>query len=91
MENQDKEKFFEEYARAEFDKMDKEKKGYIDSSAFADFLTAVNVVKHLPPFNDEQLRKIMLSLDPEKSGKISFEAWKKFLKRGKNAAAKNKK
>ena len=84
-------KIFDEYARKEFEKLDKENKGYIDVSTFFDFLFAVRGCKQLPPLKPQELEKIMMSLDPEKTGKISFEAWKGFLKKGKDASLKAQK
>ena len=83
-----------EYAKAEFDKIDKEKKGYISTSDFADIIYASREKANLPPPNDMEMAKIMKSLDPERTGHISFESWFKFLRMGKkvaDAAAKQQK
>ena len=75
-----------EYARKEFDKIDVDKKGYISNSDFADIIIATRQRVHAPPLGDLELRKIMKSLDPENTGRITFEAWFKFLRMGKRAA-----
>ena len=75
-----------EYAKKEFDKIDVDKKGYISTSDFADIIIATRARANLPPLNDLELAKIMKSLDPEKTGHITFEAWFKFLRMGKKVA-----
>lgn len=74
------------YAKAEFDKIDVDKKGYISNSDFADIILATRQRANLPPLNNLELGKIMRSLDPENTGHISFEAWFKFLRMGKRVA-----
>ena len=74
------------YAQAEFDKIDKDKKGYISTSDFADIILATRQKAGLPPLNNLELGKIMKSMDPEGTGKIVFEMWFKFLKMGKKVA-----
>ena len=74
------------YARAEFDKIDVDKKGYISTSDFADIILATRQRANLPPLNNLELGKIMKSLDPENTGHITFEAWFKFLRMGKKVA-----
>ena len=74
------------YAKAEFDKIDVDKKGYITTSDFADIILATRQRANLPPLNHTELGKIMRSLDPENTGHISFEAWFKFLRMGKKVA-----
>ena len=87
MENkQSKNDALKAYAKAEFDKIDKDKKGYISTSDFADIILATRQRANLPPLNDLELGKIMKSLDPEKTGHITFEAWFKFLRMGKKVA-----
>ena len=71
------------YARAEFDKIDKDKKGYISTSDFADIILATRQKAGLPPLNNIELGKIMKSMDPEGTGKIVFDMWFKFLRMGK--------
>ena len=71
------------YARAEFDKIDKDKKGYISTSDFADIILATRQKAGLPPLNNIELGKIMKSMDPEGTGKIVFDTWFKFLRMGK--------
>ena len=72
------------YAKAEFDKIDVDKKGYISTSDFADIILATRQRANLPPLTHSELGKIMKSLDPENTGHITFEAWFKFLRMGKN-------
>ena len=92
MENkQSKNDALKAYAKAEFDKIDKDKKGYISTSDFADIILATRQRANLPPLNDLELGKIMKSLDPEKTGHITFEAWFKFLRMGKKVADKAQK
>ena len=87
MENkQSKNDALKAYAKAEFEKIDKDKKGYISTSDFADIILATRQRANLPPLNDLELGKIMKSLDPEKTGHITFEAWFKFLRMGKKVA-----
>ena len=74
------------YARAECDKIDVDKKGYISTSDFADIILATRQRANLPPLNNLELGKIMKSLDPENTGHITFEAWFKFLRMGKKVA-----
>ena len=74
------------YAKAEFDKLDKDKKGYISTSDFADLILATRQKASLPPLNNLELGKIMKSVDPQGSGKVSFEMWFKFLRMGKRVA-----
>ena len=74
------------YARAEFDKIDKDKKGYISTSDFADIILATRQKAGLPPLNNLELGKIMKSVDPQGTGKVSFEMWFKFLRMGKRVA-----
>ena len=74
------------YAKAEFDKIDKDKKGYISTSDFADIILATRQKAGLPPLNNLELGKIMKSVDPQGSGKVSFEMWFKFLRMGKRVA-----
>ena len=75
-----------EYARAEFEKIDKEKKGYITTSDFADIILSTRARASLPPLNNLELGKIMKSVDPQGTGKITFEVWFKFLRMGKRVA-----
>jgi len=87
MENkQSKNDALKAYAKAEFEKIDKDKKGYISTSDFADIILATRQRANLPPLNNLELGKIMNSLDPEKTGHITFEAWFKFLRMGKRVA-----
>jgi len=79
------------YAKAEFEKIDKEKKGFISTSDFADIIIATRVTAGLPPLNNLELGKIMKSLDPQGTGKITFEMWFKFLRMGKRASDAAKK
>ena len=79
------------YAKAEFDKIDLGKKGYISTSDFADLILATRQRAGLPPLSHEELGKIMKSVDPENTSKISFEMWFKFLRMGKRAADAAKK
>ena len=79
------------YAKAEFDKLDKDKKGYISTSDFADIIQSTRLTAGLPPLNNLELGKIMKSLDPQGTSKISFEMWFKFLRMGKKAANTAKK
>ena len=74
------------YARAEFDKIDVDKKGYISTSDFADIILATRQRANLPPLTHTQLGKIMKSVDPENSGHITFEKWFLFLRMGKKIA-----
>ena len=74
------------YAQAEFDKIDKDKKGYISTSDFADIILATRQKAGLPPLNNLELGKIMKSVDPQGTGKVSFEMWFKFLRMGKRVA-----
>ena len=74
------------YAKAEFDKIDVDKKGYISTSDFADIILATRQRANLPPLTHSELGKIMKSLDPENTGHITFEAWFKFLRMGKKVA-----
>lgn len=74
------------YAKAEFEKIDVEKKGYISTSDFADIILATRQRANLPPLNNLELGKIMKSLDPQNTGHITFEAWFKFLRMGKKVA-----
>ena len=74
------------YAKAEFDKIDVDKKGYISTSDFADIILATRQRANLPPLTHSELGKIMKSLDPENTGHITFEAWFKFLRMGKRVA-----
>ena len=74
------------YARTEFEKIDVEKKGYISTSDFADIILATREKANLPPLNNLELGKIMKSVDPERTGKVSFESWFKFLRMGKRVA-----
>ena len=74
------------YARAEFDKIDVDKKGYISTSDFADIILATRQRANLPPLNNLELGKIMKSVDPENTGHITFESWFKFLRMGKKVA-----
>ena len=74
------------YAKAEFDKIDLDKKGYISNSDFADIILATRQKAGLPPLNNLELGKIMKSVDPQGTGKISFEMWFKFLRMGKRVA-----
>lgn len=90
VEKDPKEKTFDDYAKEEFAKVDKEGLGYITTSQFADFLIEVNISNGLPPLNTEQLGKIMKALDPQNTGKITYEVWKNFLRVGKNASDKMK-
>ena len=75
-----------EYAKAEFDKIDTKKKGYITTSDFADIILSTRQRAHLPPLNNLELGKIMKSVDPQGTGKITFEIWFKFLRMGKRVA-----
>lgn len=84
--NQNKNEALKAYAKAEFDKIDKDKKGYISTSDFADIILATRQRANLPPLNDLELGKIMKSVDPEKTGHITFETWFKFLRMGKKVA-----
>ena len=74
------------YAKAEFDKIDIDKKGYITTSDLADIILATRQRANLPPLNNLELGKIMKSLDPQNTGHITFEAWLKFLRMGKKVA-----
>lgn len=74
------------YAKAEFDKIDIDKKGYITTSDLADIILATRQRANLPPLNNLELGKIMKSLDPQNTGHITFEAWFKFLRMGKKVA-----
>ena len=74
------------YAKAEFDKIDVDKKGYISTSDFADIILATRQRANLRPLTHLELGKIMKSLDPENTGHITFEAWFKFLRMGKKVA-----
>ena len=74
------------YARAEFDKIDIDKKGYISTSDFADIILATRKRVNLPPLTHTELGKIMKSVDPENSGHITFEKWFLFLRMGKKVA-----
>ena len=74
------------YAKAEFDKIDKDKNGYISTSDFADIILATRQKAGLPPLNNLELGKIMKSVDPQGTGKVSFEMWFKFLRMGKRVA-----
>ena len=74
------------YAKAEFEKIDVDKKGYISTSDFADIILATRQRANLPPLNNLELGKIMKSVDPENTGHISFEMWFKFLRMGKRVA-----
>ena len=74
-----------------FEKIDKEKKGYISTSDFADIIQSTRLTSGLPPLNNLELGKIMKSLDPQGTSKISFEMWFKFLRMGKRAADTAKK
>ena len=74
------------YAKAEFDKVDLDKKGYISTSDFADIILATRQKAGLPPLNNLELGKIMKSVDPQGTGKVSFEMWFKFLRMGKRVA-----
>ena len=74
------------YAKAEFDKIDVDKKGYISTSDFADIILVTRQRDNLPPLTHSELGKIMKSLDPENTGHITFEAWFKFLRMGKKVA-----
>ena len=82
------------YAKAEFEKIDKEKKGYISTSDFADIILSTRARAGLPPLNNMELGKIMKSVDPQGTNKVSFEMWFKFLRMGKrveDTAAKQQK
>ena len=79
------------YAKAEFDKIDKEKKGYISTSDFADIILSTRLTAGLPPLNNMELGKIMKSVDPQGTNKVTFEMWFKFLRMGKRAADTAKK
>ena len=79
------------YAKAEFDKIDKEKKGYISTSDFADIILSTRLTAGLPPLNNLELGKIMKSVDPQGTNKVTFEMWFKFLRMGKRAADTAKK
>lgn len=74
------------YARTEFDKIDKEKKGYISTSDFADIIISTRLRAGLPPLNNLELGKIMKSVDPQGTNKVTFEMWFKFLRMGKRVA-----
>lgn len=74
------------YAKAEFDKIDVDKKGYISTSDFADIILATRQRANLPPLTNLELGKIMKSMDPENTGHITFEKWFKFLRMGKKVA-----
>jgi len=74
------------YAKAEFDKVDLDKKGYISTSDFADIILATRQKAGLPPLNNMELGKIMKSVDPQGTGKVTFEMWFKFLRMGKRVA-----
>ena len=74
------------YAKAEFDKVDLDKKGYISTSDFADIILATRQKAGLPPLNNMELGKIMKSVDPTGTGKVTFEMWFKFLRMGKRVA-----
>ena len=74
------------YAKAEFDKVDLDKKGYISTSDFADIILATRQKAGLPPLNNLELGKIMKSVDPQGTGKVTFEMWFKFLRMGKRVA-----
>ncbi len=79
------------HAQAEFDKIDKEKKGYISTSDFADIILSTRLTAGLPPLNNMELGKIMKSVDPQGTNKVTFEMWFKFLRMGKRAADTAKK
>jgi Ca2+-binding EF-hand superfamily protein len=74
------------YAKAEFDKVDLDKKGYISTSDFADIILATRQKAGLSPLNNLELGKIMKSVDPQGTGKVTFEMWFKFLRMGKRVA-----
>jgi len=74
------------YAKAEFDKVDLDKKGFISTSDFADIILATRQKAALPPLNNLELGKIMKSVDPQGTGKVTFEMWFKFLRMGKRVA-----
>ena len=74
------------YAKAEFDKVDLDKKGFISTSDFADIILATRQKAGLPPLNNLELGKIMKSVDPQGTGKVTFEMWFKFLRMGKKVA-----
>jgi len=74
------------YAKAEFDKVDLDKKGFISTSDFADIILATRQKAGLPPLNNMELGKIMKSVDPQGTGKVTFEVWFKFLRMGKRVA-----
>ena len=74
------------YAKTEFDKVDLDKKGYISTSDFADIILATRQKAGLPPLNNLELGKIMKSVDPQGTGKVTFEMWFKFLRMGKRVA-----
>ena len=74
------------YAKAEFEKVDLDKKGYITTSDFADIILATRQKASLPPLNNMELGKIMKSVDPQGTGKVTFEMWFKFLRIGKRVA-----
>ena len=74
------------YAKAEFDKVDLDKKGFISTSDFADIILATRQKAGLPPLNNMELGKIMKSVDPQGTGKVTFEMWFKFLRMGKRVA-----
>ena len=74
------------YAKAEFDKVDLDKKGFISTSDFADIILATRQKTGLPPLNNLELGKIMKSVDPQGTGKVTFEMWFKFLRMGKRVA-----
>jgi Ca2+-binding EF-hand superfamily protein len=74
------------YAKAEFDKVDLDKKGFISTSDFADIILATRQKAGLPPLNNLELGKIMKSVDPQGTGKVTFEMWFKFLRMGKRVA-----
>ena len=74
------------YAKAEFDKVDLDKKGFISTSDFADIILATRQKAGLPPLNNLELGKIMKSVDPQGTGKVTYEMWFKFLRMGKRVA-----
>ena len=84
--NLDSNEALKAYAKAEFDKVDLDKKGYISTSDFADIILATRQKAGLPPLNNLELGKIMKSVDPQGTGKVSFEMWFKFLRMGKRVA-----
>ena len=84
--NLDSNEALKAYAKAEFDKVDLDKKGYISTSDFADIILATRQKAGLPPLNNLELGKIMKSVDPQGTGKVTFEMWFKFLRMGKRVA-----